>query len=86
MVSMSLQPNEDILGQFRWLPQNVSLDNYRTILTRESWYGGYINSIQYTVLNTVLSLLVALDRHRDAVAASIVYRACGTRRRIRVPV
>jgi glycerol transport system permease protein len=60
MVSMSLQPNEDILSDFSWLPRNVSLDNYRTIFTRESWYDGYINSLQYTVLNTVMSLAVAL--------------------------
>jgi glycerol transport system permease protein len=60
MVGMSLQPNEDILSDFRWWPENVSLDNYRHILTHESWYGGYVSSIQYTVLNTVLSLAVAL--------------------------
>jgi glycerol transport system permease protein len=60
MISMSLQPNEDITSSFSWLPKNVSLDNYRTIFTHESWYSGYVNSIQYTVLNTVLSLLVAL--------------------------
>jgi glycerol transport system permease protein len=60
MISMSLQPNRDILGDFSWLPRNVSLDNYRVIFERESWYGGYINSIQYTVMNTIMSLLVAL--------------------------
>jgi glycerol transport system permease protein len=60
MISMSLQPNREILGDFSWLPQEVSLDNYRHILERESWYGGYINSIQYTVMNTIMSLLVAL--------------------------
>jgi glycerol transport system permease protein len=60
MISMSLQPNADITSDFSWLPRNVSLDNYRTIFTHESWYSGYVNSIQYTVLNTVLSLLVAL--------------------------
>jgi glycerol transport system permease protein len=60
MISMSLQPNDDILSDFSWWPRNVSLDNYRTIFTRESWYSGYVNSVQYTVLNTVLALLVAL--------------------------
>jgi glycerol transport system permease protein len=60
MISMSLQPNADITSDFSWLPRHVSLDNYRTIFTHESWYSGYVNSIQYTVLNTVLSLLVAL--------------------------
>src|ERR671916_372722 len=39
---------------------SMSLDNYRTIFTHESWYSGYVNSLQYTVLNTVMSLVVAL--------------------------
>ncbi len=60
MVSMSVQPNEDILGSFQWFPSNFTLDNYRTIFTDSSWYSGYINSIQYTLMNTVFSLTVAL--------------------------
>lgn len=60
MVLMSLRPNQDILADFTWWPENLSLDNYRTIFTDRSWYSGYLNSIQYTVLNMVLSLLVAL--------------------------
>ena len=75
MVAMSLQPNEDILSEFSWLPRNVSLDNYRTIFTDESWYSGYVNSIQYTVLNMVLSLLVALP----AAYAFSRYRFLGDR-------
>jgi glycerol transport system permease protein len=60
MISMSLQPNDDILSGFSWWPENVSLDNYRTIFSDESWYGGYVNSLQYTVLNTAMSLVIAL--------------------------
>jgi glycerol transport system permease protein len=60
MVLMSLRPNQDILGDFTWRPENLSIDNYRTIFTDASWYTGYLNSIQYTLLNMVLSLLVAL--------------------------
>jgi glycerol transport system permease protein len=60
MVGMSLQPNEDILSGFSWWPENVSLDNYRTIFEYEAWYGGYVNSIQYTLLNTAMSLVIAL--------------------------
>lgn len=60
MALMSLRPNQDILGSFTWWPENFSLDNYRTIFTDASWYTGYLNSIQYTLLNMVLSLAVAL--------------------------
>jgi glycerol transport system permease protein len=60
MVLMSLRPNQDILGDFTWRPENLNIDNYRTIFTDASWYTGYLNSIQYTLLNMVLSLVVAL--------------------------
>jgi glycerol transport system permease protein len=60
MVMMSLQDNDDILSKFRWFPERLTLENYRTILTDSSWYDGYINSMQYTTINVVFSLLVAL--------------------------
>jgi glycerol transport system permease protein len=60
LFKMSLQTNREIMGGFTLWPQNPTLDNYRTILTDRSWYIGYINSITYVVMNTVLSLAVAL--------------------------
>jgi glycerol transport system permease protein len=60
MISMSLQSNADIVGAFHWFPEELTLENYRTILTDRSWYSGYLNSLQYTTINTALSLLVAL--------------------------
>ncbi|WP_071797671.1 carbohydrate ABC transporter permease [Natronohydrobacter thiooxidans] len=60
LIKMSLQTNREIMGGFTLWPQNPTLDNFRTILTDRSWYIGYINSITYVVMNTVLSLAVAL--------------------------
>lgn len=60
LVKMSLQTNQEILGGFTLWPQNPTLDNYRVILTDASWYMGYVNSITYVVMNTLLSLAVAL--------------------------
>jgi glycerol transport system permease protein len=60
MVSMSLRPNADILSSFSLWPQHITFDNYRTIFTDKAWYSGYLNSIQYTLLNMVLSVAVAL--------------------------
>jgi glycerol transport system permease protein len=60
MVMMSLRPNSDILGSFALWPQRITFDNYHTIFTDKSWYSGYVNSIQYTVINMVLSVTVAL--------------------------
>jgi glycerol transport system permease protein len=60
MVKVSLQSNEEILSAFSLLPREVTLENYRAILTDPSWYQGYLNSIAYAVVNAVGSVLVAL--------------------------
>jgi len=60
LINMSLKTNDEILSGLTLWPQNPTLDNYREIFTNEAWYSGYINSITYTVLNTVMSLIIAL--------------------------
>ena len=60
MVNMSLKTNTEILSGLTLFPRNPTLQNYVTIFTDPSWYGGYVNSIKYVVLNTVISLTVAL--------------------------
>ncbi|RDD60253.1 carbohydrate ABC transporter permease [Ferruginivarius sediminum] len=60
LVNMSLKPNEEILGELTLLPQNVTFENYVTIFTNADWYTGYLNSITYVSLNTIISLAVAL--------------------------
>jgi glycerol transport system permease protein len=60
LVNMSLKTNTEITSMFTIIPQNLTFQNYITILTDPSWYNGYINSIIYVVLNTVISIAVAL--------------------------
>jgi glycerol transport system permease protein len=60
MVNMSLRHNADILTNFELVPTNLTFANYIKIFTDESWYSGYINSIIYVTMNTVISLTVAL--------------------------
>ena len=60
MVNMSFKTNEEILSGLPLFPRNPTLQNYVTIFTDPSWYSGYINSIYYVTLNTVISLTVAL--------------------------
>ena len=60
LLNMSFKTNEEILGAFTLIPQEFTLDNYRVIFTDRSWYMGYINSIYYVTLNTIISLSVAL--------------------------
>ena len=60
MFNMSLRTNADILGNFSLYPTDPTLENYIRIFTDPSWYSGYINSIIYVTMNTVISLAVAL--------------------------
>jgi glycerol transport system permease protein len=60
LLSMSLKTNTEILSTFSMWPQDLTFANYTTILTDPSWYMGYVNSIIYVVMNTVISVLVAL--------------------------
>jgi len=60
MINLSLQPNADILGSFSLYPERITFHNYVQIFTRPDWYGSYLNSIFYVLLNMVISLVVAL--------------------------
>ncbi|MEM7059267.1 MAG: carbohydrate ABC transporter permease [Pseudomonadota bacterium] len=60
LLNMSFKTTNEILGGFSWFPANFTVDSYVTILTDPSWYWGYINSITYVVINTVISVSVAL--------------------------
>ncbi|MEE4346642.1 MAG: carbohydrate ABC transporter permease, partial [Paracoccaceae bacterium] len=60
LLNMSLKTNTEILNSFTLWPRDLTLDNYRTILTDPSWYMGYVNSLIYVVMNTVISVAVAL--------------------------
>ena len=60
MLSMSFKSTNEILGGFSFFPQDFTLENYKVIFTDPTWYNGYINSIIYVVMNTLLSVTVAL--------------------------
>ena len=57
---MSFKTNTEIITDFTLFPADFTLQNYVTILTDASWYMGYVNSIVYVVMNTLLSIGVAL--------------------------
>ena len=60
LLSMSFKNTNEILGSFTLWPQNFTLENYRKIVTERTWYMGYVNSLTYVLINTVLSVSVAL--------------------------
>ena len=60
LVALRFRPSNEILAGFSLFPQTFTIENYVTIFTDPTWYWGYINSIIYVTLNTVLSVCVAL--------------------------
>ncbi|HKJ51975.1 MAG TPA: carbohydrate ABC transporter permease [Gammaproteobacteria bacterium] len=60
LLAMSFKTTNEILGGFSFFPQDFTLENYTVIFTDPTWYNGYINSIIYVVINTVISVSVAL--------------------------
>jgi glycerol transport system permease protein len=60
LVNMSLKTNLEITSGLTLWPRDITFDNYIKIFTDESWYSGYINSLTYVIINTVLSISFAL--------------------------
>ena len=60
LLNMSFKTTNEILGTFTLWPQEFTFDNYVKIFTDPTWYRGYFNSITYVVINTVISVTVAL--------------------------
>jgi len=60
LINMSFKTTNEILGTFSLWPQNFTLENYIKIFTDRTWYQGYINSISYVIMNTVISVTAAL--------------------------
>jgi glycerol transport system permease protein len=60
LVTMSLKTNAEIVGTFNYWPENLTFDNYVKILTDPSWYMGYVNSLIFVLMNTAISVTVAL--------------------------
>ena len=60
LLNMSFKSNQEILGGLSLVPSEFTLENYRVIFTDPTWYTGYLNSVYYVSLNTIISLMVAL--------------------------
>src|SRR3546814_3304348 len=58
--NMSFKTTNETLGGFSLFPAEFTVASYVKILTDPTWYSGYINSIIYVLLNTVISVSLAL--------------------------
>ena len=60
LLNMSFKTTNEILGAFSLWPQDFTLANYKKIFTDSTWYNGYLNSLTYVAINTVISVTAAL--------------------------
>ena len=60
LVNLSLRTNQSILRDVAALPDSVTFANYIEIFTNPVWYSGFANSLAYVLINTVISITVAL--------------------------
>ncbi|MBL6931896.1 MAG: carbohydrate ABC transporter permease [Rhodospirillales bacterium] len=60
LLNMSFKTTNEILGAFTLWPQDFTFENYMTIFTDPTWYNGYLHSLNYVVINTVISVSAAL--------------------------
>ncbi|MCB6178566.1 carbohydrate ABC transporter permease [Rhodobacter sp. Har01] len=60
LVNMSFKTNVEILSTMTLWPARPTLQNYVNIFSDSTWYMGYVNSLIYVLMNTVISVTVAL--------------------------
>ncbi|MEQ8484155.1 MAG: carbohydrate ABC transporter permease [Pseudomonadales bacterium] len=60
LLGMALQRNQDIVGSFQVVPTRLTLANFAEIFGNPVWYQGFLHSLSYVALNTVISVAVAL--------------------------
>jgi glycerol transport system permease protein len=60
LVNMSLKTNAEITTSLTLWPRDLTVANYAKIFTDSSWYSGYLHSLQYVILNTIISIALAL--------------------------
>jgi len=60
LLNMSFKTTNEILGSFTLWPQEFTFENYIAIFTDSTWYTGYLNSVNYVVINTLISVSAAL--------------------------
>ena len=60
LLAISVQQNADITGAFSIFPQEPSLKNFMELWMNPVWSRSFVNSLTYVVINTLLSISLAL--------------------------
>lgn len=60
LVTVALQTNADVVGEFEVIPSNVTLSNFAEIAQASVWRDAFANSLSYVLINSAISLVVAI--------------------------
>jgi glycerol transport system permease protein len=60
LINMSFKTTQEITTGMTFFPMAPTLQNYREIFTNPAWFNGFVFSLSYVVINTVISVVVAL--------------------------
>lgn len=60
LLAISVQQNADITGAFSIFPKEPSLKNFMELWMNPVWSRSFVNSLTYVVINTLLSISLAL--------------------------
>jgi glycerol transport system permease protein len=60
LVNMSFKTNFEITSRLSFWPHQFTFGNYAHIFLSPVWRGGFIHSLTYTCLNTIISVTLAL--------------------------
>ena len=60
LLAISVQQNAGITGAFSIFPQDPSLKNFMELWMNPVWSRSFVNSLTYVVINTLLSISLAL--------------------------
>ncbi len=60
LLSMAFTANADIVGEFSVFPRDATSANFAEIFSNPVWYQAFGNSLSYVVINTLISLAVAV--------------------------
>ena len=60
LINMSFKTSTEITTSMNLVPLHPTLVNYHEVFTNPAWFRGFTFSLSYVVINTIISLLVAL--------------------------
>lgn len=60
LVAMSFKPNLEIITQLTYFPHATTLEHYRDIFTNSYWWSAFVHSLEYTILNVIITVPLAV--------------------------